>query len=287
MRAEIRDMVREWATEQAGAPWAQQRDRAPAHARDRIDDAIVYLVLGVAGPALQAMGAPTYDAAAARAMGDGDALRALAPDLTERERQTWARQDEHADPRSWLVSRLGVGDIVRGAESIPVVRWVVQMMAREDTAEAMRRPLTVFGDHVDGRPLDRLDELEPQDLSRGVVATFARAAQRRMDAQWDGPEELAEAAPWMASLPEGVRPILTWSALWAEGLDMRHCVASYAADIARGDCSILSVRAPDGTRSTVEVRRGLMGQHCGPCNAPPSSACAALVGRLALGLRAA
>lgn len=61
----------------------------------------------------------------------------------------------------------------------------------------------------------------------------------------------------------------TPSQLVEEGAEMRHCVASYMEDVARGSCHIVSVRLGGRRIATLELsRRWTVNQLKGPCNAP-------------------
>ena len=70
-----------------------------------------------------------------------------------------------------------------------------------------------------------------------------------------------------------VEALSSRQALYREGRDMRHCVASYADRCAAGECSIWSLKAMVGdlvmARRTVEVSRDrVIAQVRGKCNAP-------------------
>ena len=70
-----------------------------------------------------------------------------------------------------------------------------------------------------------------------------------------------------------IEALLSRRAVYREGRDMRHCVASYADRCAAGECSIWSLKASVGDlvmeRLTVEVSRDrVIMQVRGKCNAP-------------------
>ncbi len=72
----------------------------------------------------------------------------------------------------------------------------------------------------------------------------------------------------------GIAPLCSVAELIEEGRTMEHCVASYVAEVADGDCYIYRLDAP--ARCTVEVRREQgrwqLGQIKGPRNAAPGRA---------------
>ncbi|MBL8379870.1 MAG: PcfJ domain-containing protein [Burkholderiales bacterium] len=91
-----------------------------------------------------------------------------------------------------------------------------------------------------------------------------------------------------AHLAAGVRVVpLTDSLMLArEGMEMRHCVASYANDCSVGAARVFALEdEATGERATAELRRRawvwFAGQVKGPCNAPVSAALAEAAQRLA------
>ncbi|MDB5805226.1 MAG: hypothetical protein JWN73_2548 [Betaproteobacteria bacterium] len=97
---------------------------------------------------------------------------------------------------------------------------------------------------------------------------------------------------WQSALPAyqsaGLRVVpLTDSLMLArEGMEMRHCVASYSRDCARGDTRIFALEDVDtGERATLELRRRswvwFAGQIKGICNAEVSSRLRVAADRLA------
>ncbi|MCL2450290.1 MAG: PcfJ domain-containing protein [Polyangiaceae bacterium] len=196
------------------------------------------------------------------------------------------------DPVAWLVCHpsLADEDIDPGSvRSVPVARWLLACRADPARWDALTRPRTSRGPHgetIEGRLLDRIDEVRAQDLSRGpatgVDAAFEAAAKRAYDA-WCREAERQHQP--MAAAPTWWRPIrcagllLSAAELVAEGREMRHCVGTYAPYVRRGSSVIVSIclRARDGVhRSTVEVDRssGRVLQHRGVGNAAPPRYCA-------------
>jgi hypothetical protein len=97
---------------------------------------------------------------------------------------------------------------------------------------------------------------------------------------------------WPSALPAyesaGLRVVpLTDSLMLArEGMEMRHCVASYSRDCVRGDTRIFALEDVDtGERATLELRRRswvwFAGQIKGACNADVSSRLRVAAERLA------
>lgn len=253
-------------------------ERASPDRREAIDDALVYRAHAIAGPRLE--GRPTYDVAAALILGAQP--RDLAPGLTRQEAAQWVHQTDHETPLAWLwaQARARSGELPeRGPNSIAVIRWVEGVMADPQRRAAALRERTTRadGEEVVGSCLDRLDELRAEDLHESVTETLDAATERAIKEQWDGPDELRPHEAWHDQLPPGVQVILSFRALYDEGREMRHCVAVYAENVARGACTIVSVKADDGTRSTAEIVDGKVVQHKGPRNTAPSPACIALL----------
>ncbi len=86
--------------------------------------------------------------------------------------------------------------------------------------------------------------------------------------------------------PVQVVPLTDSLMLAREGMEMRHCVASYADDCARGGARIFALEdCETGARATLELRRRawawLIGQIKGPCNAPAAPSLLQAAERLA------
>ncbi len=67
-----------------------------------------------------------------------------------------------------------------------------------------------------------------------------------------------------------IRELTSTTALHQEGARLTHCVASYAASAARGECSLWSLRVAGMSLLTIEVRNGSVCQVRGKCNRPPT-----------------
>ncbi len=138
-----------------------------------------------------------------------------------------------------------------------------------------------------------IDEAATNAVSIPVNATFASLIRRQQ--RWHQliilrhPEFLLQ---WTSALAanenSGLRAVpLTDSLMLArEGMDMRHCVASYARDCAGGHTRIFALElTASGQRATLELRRRaatwFAGQLKGPCNADVSVEMRAAAERLA------
>ncbi len=78
-----------------------------------------------------------------------------------------------------------------------------------------------------------------------------------------------------------IRELSTLRAVHQEGARLSHCVASYVAAAARGECSLWSLRVAGLSMLTIEVRGEVVVQIRGKCNRPASASELKLVGRWA------
>ena len=266
-------------TRLAAAFWAATDETA----RERVRDAVAVIVWGIVGPNCQ--GGPDPESMARLMLGDSP-YDIAGRVLTRKEAHEWIQQDEHATPSGWLWARVRAENPeIPNTEirSLSVIRWVASVMqSPERKAAALRHREGVIAGHaVGGRPIDRLDEIQPCDLRKSVTGTIEAAAERLAREQWDGPDVLCEPKPWEARLPDGVRCLRTFVDLMTEGQEMSHCVAVYAESVHRLECSILSIQTGKG-RSTAELRGGRIVQHVGPRNSAPHPSCVALLNGLQL-----
>lgn len=199
--------------------------------------------------------------------------------LTRREAHLWC-EDGAPEVVRWLQER-EVGRLtLPPLRSVAVVRWLAAVHDRDAWGQ-LERPRVAYGpggERVEWRPLDRLDEIQDEDLVEGprtaVRTAFDRAAQRQGEA-WA--EKARQDHRVLSSLPPGwrpyrriMRPLLTPAALEAEGRELSHCVGGYQSAVARGQSVILSLIVR-GERSTAELTRdGQVLQHRGPHNGTPS-----------------
>lgn len=253
--------------------------------RDPIVDAIVMDLYGVAGPTLHC--GPSSTVAMRLVLGEHP--HDIAPALTRREACAWALQSDHETPIAWLWARTVAEWPVDLAEAscprtIGVVRWVLAVCSDGDRRAALLRSRhgEIGGQAVEGRVVDRLDELTDADLRPSVMETIDVATARLCRERWTGPDELIPPAMWHADLPAGVRVLRSFSDLLTEGSEMRHCAAVYAQRVMDRACVIVSVTGADGRRSTAEIVGGSVAQHRGARNESPPASC---VDRLAEVLR--
>lgn len=276
-----REIIRKVAADLRRKPeWRDAWEAAAPDRRDAIDDAVVYKVLRVGGPYLS--GKPSLDVAASLIL--GATPKSLAPCLTRHEAAEWANQEVHENPRIWLwhKMRLQYTELPEEApEFYLVIRWVAEVMNDPERRAAATRSRTgrIGEDEVEGSCLERLDEITPADLRRSPVETMEITSQRLAEAMWEGPNELSPHMEWHDRLPEGVTVIRHFNELYKEGRECRHCVATYASNIANGSAVILRVKATDGKRSTAMVEHGTVTQHRGPRNEEPAPSCVELVKR--------
>lgn len=78
-----------------------------------------------------------------------------------------------------------------------------------------------------------------------------------------------------------IRELNTLTAVHHEGARLAHCVTSYAASAARGECSLWSLRVAGMSMLTIEVRAGAVQQVLGRCNRPPTASELKLVSKWA------
>lgn len=176
-------------------------------------------------------------------------------------------------------------------DSVDVARWLRACWRDTPRRTALEevRVERVAGEEVRGRLIDRVDEIQPDDLPRGpatgVRDAFERAA-RRAYAQWEHGAE-SDATP-LAPRPRWWRAVRcarlldTSAALIAEGRAQRHCVGGYAAAVRAQRSVIVSIRVRVGGvvhASTVELTRDgrSVRQHRGRDNMEPPQLCVAAV----------
>lgn len=240
----------------------------------RVEAAGRALITRVYPPCLEAWQHPTPEVCAMLVLGARP--KTLAPQLTRKEANAWAYQSECVTPEEWLWSQLSsqyeeLADATRPAE-VEIIRWVDKICSNPETRKSAARTTSpVLGDEVEGSVWQRLDEIRPQDLTASPWNTIARAVARHVKEQWDGPNELIPPDP-KRKFPKGVTRIETFDHLYQEGKTMRHCIATYAKDIAERKCEVFSIRAGD-SRSTLCVWRDGSREHRTLANRAPSEEC--------------
>ena len=256
-------------------------DGAPRERQKTMAQAIVFQRKHLAGP--EVMKGPTPELTAKLIL--GARLADLNLGLTKAEGGQFITQNKHDTPIKWLWDQVSQKhqelDGLRVPNSMDVVRWVNKMMSSPPRKQAMLRDRqSVFGGYrIEGRVIDRIDEIKSVDLCGSPWRTIENAVVRAIEEEWSGEDELVKPEPWYKVLPEGVRVLNHYSLLRQEGMDMSHCVASYAEQVHRGDCVILSVKVGD-ERSTAEIKEGRCVQHVGIRNGSPPAACVKVVDAL-------
>lgn len=212
---------------------------------------------------------------------EGYEPRTLASGLTRHEAASWCYQDKWATPASWLWAQhrdqWPDAPETLNTQLVSIVRWLIRL--NEEQRASFLRVKKVDGELTPVYGWSRLDELLPQDLMRGVEATFAMAEDRAALDKWQGPNELINPPQWIKHLPEGVELITTFLRLVEEGRDMRHCVATYASRIYKKESLIFSLQDSDGRRSTAEIVGTRVNQHEGVARRTPSEGCTTLLQR--------
>jgi PcfJ-like protein len=196
-----------------------------------------------------------------------------------------ALRSGHESADSYLKKKLHLTGVP--STSVPILRWVHACLNDPPRHDALRRTARSRGDHVEfieGRYIDRVDEIAPFDLTAGLATGVQEAftnARVRIAAEQ---ERLAQTTGINAVLckpPHWWRPIRcgrllnTQALLSREGSEMHHCVGSYSSRVARGDSVIMSFRVHmtktgEDLRSTAEFSpEGRLVQHKGPSNVTP------------------
>ena len=179
----------------------------------------------------------------------------------------------------------GSCDMTIVTRSLAVSRWVAACWADSERREALllRRtgaatlqdaPMPDVEQFGPPRFIDRLDEIEECDLTKGVStgvrAAFAASAARlaRQNEQAIRERRLMSGEKLAGLIPSWWKPIrcarllTTPEELSAEGREMHHCVGGYYSRVARGESVIVAVRVPDlknqevtaGTQSSYQRR---------------------------------
>jgi len=255
--------------------------KVPEGRKEAILQAKSYYIDSLVGPELQ--WGPSGEVCARIILGEKP--KDIAPELTKKEASDWAYQNEYEAPEEWLWASIAAKypDLrASRTHSIEVMRWCERMMKSPSRSKAMVAKRCIFGEADEDQQgyrqqeassvAQRLDEIEPQDLTDSPRETLQNAVNRQMREEWDGPDELRRHEPWMDELPSGCHVIRTWPDLFREGQEMRHCVSSYADKVANCTCVIVSIRA-GAYRSTAEYRDGKLVQHQSFARSNPHPSC--------------
>jgi hypothetical protein len=278
----IADLLGERGAARRIRGYAVMIDRAPAARRRAIVEAIAELepALTRLAPGREALDASLPQYPVARALRARLVLGRrpvdLAPGLTRAEAHAWLCSGAEHSPGTWLAAQAGRYEPVH---SIAVARWLIAVMRDPPRRAAMERPRReiLAGQAIEGRYLDRVDELRDEDLHPSVEETYRRAAERlraRME------QTLRSTGAPLCAVPRWWRParcarlLRTGPDLVREGRDLAHCVATYADAVRSGRAVIVGLCVL-GQRSTVEIdpERLEVHQHCGRANKEPPALC--------------
>lgn len=257
-------------------------DSATEDRQKAIKEALFFLRHHVATPRL--MQGPSPEITAKWILGASP--RQLGKGLTKKEANAWILQSEFKEPKDWYWDQLKKKhpelEKVTPINTIRCGRWVDKMLSGDpDRREAMlvERRGFIADAEVAGRIIDRLDEIQDEDLSNSAWGTLEAAQRRITEAEWTGENELFPEEPWIKELPKGVRVLRHFTELRHEGIRMRHCVVSYARKVADRYCMIFSVQVEEKF-STVEVRDDKITQHTGFANGTPPPECVDLMNKV-------
>lgn len=216
----------------------------------------------------------------------GESPAAISGGLTRAEAHAWLTKLPSGSAVSWLASQLPETAPFR-LRSIVIVRWLHAVQRRDGWGALIKERVVhgPAGQEIRFRFLDRIDEIQDEDLVRGsqtrVVDAFESAAGRAGES-WlakNREDHRVIAGPVGWKFSRRIRRLVTPAALVAEGEEMSHCVGGYATAVEKGQSHVLSIRAW-GQRSTVELApEGRVSQHSGPRNAPPHAVCVAVLRR--------
>jgi len=198
--------------------------------------------------------------------------------LTRAEAHRWLTESPDEPALSWFVHAHDVPAV----RAIELARWLVDVRRRGGWGQLTKTRVIhgPAGQHVEWQFLDRLDEIQVEDLVNGPRTSpevaFQHAAERVGDS-WNA----KYANDWrvLAPLPKGwklypsMRHLNTPGSLIKEGREMGHCVGGYVDAVERGRSVILSLDVR-GHRSTVELTpTGSVLQHQGYRNSAPHEFC--------------
>ena len=190
---------------------------------------------------------------------------------------------ENAD--SYLKKKLQLVGV--SSTSVPILRWVRACLDDPPRRDALYRTTRARADRaegIEGRFMDRIDELTAADLTNGLGTGVQDAftnANRRIAIEQEKLAKTTTGGTVLHAPPHWWRPIRcgrllnTQALLSREGSEMHHCVSSYGSRVADGGSIVVSfqirmVKTGQVLRSTAEFSRtGRLVQHKGPSNATP------------------
>ena len=198
--------------------------------------------------------------------------------LTRIEAHQWLKEGGDNSPKEWLSKTISAKTNTEfHHRSIKVLRWMSYLSDNKDRWNAITRIRTMQrpgGIVQQFRGIDVLDEICDDDIHTGkdsVELVLRRASERLGEAY------LTEAAKdhrilcpmpsWANKLGKYCKVLRTPAELVNEGKTLGHCVGGYASAVESGQCWILSIKTPNGERSTVELSPQLqIRQHRGKNN---------------------
>ncbi len=209
----------------------------------------------------------------------------LFPQLKRKDACSFVVQERFRKPNEWLWNRLQQENPVLKNNNAPkyikVCYWVESVLKSPLRRNAfLRERGAFFGDTTEGSILSRLDEISPMDLHKSVTRTILNAIENAFKKKWKGNNVLIEQEHlpnWYSQLPKSVSLLTTAKELYEEGQVMRHCIFSYAADVASNKGWVFSLKPNNDERSTLYITQNcLTVQHKAQSNKNPSQACLSL-----------
>jgi hypothetical protein len=186
------------------------------------------------------------------------------------------------------IRRFEYAEILSDRRGLDWLRSVWNDPARRAALLRDRVMLGPEGAEIRGAFIDRLGELEPDDLVRSVEGSFRNAVNRLMEGvekRFKPDEQLIEPPAWWEQTRKlnarYARLLNTRRELSNEGREMDHCSGLYAAPVADKRSIVISLKLPT-CRSTVELDADdlKIRQHVGPGNTAPHPNCIRTLNRL-------
>jgi len=202
--------------------------------------------------------------------------------LTKAEAHEWLQAGGQPAAFGWWIRR-HLPEGTPHLRSWDIAKWLKSIRDRGAWGALLkeRRVHAPGGQELTFRYIDKLDEIQDEDLVRGpktgVDAAFEHAAERVGDA-WYGKaihdHRILNKLPPGWELPEHIRLLDTPAKLAREGKELNHCVGGYIPAVESGQSVILGVEVPGECRSTAELtRKGKVRQHYGAGNSTPVEPC--------------
>lgn len=203
-------------------------------------------------------------------------------DVTPADAHAWMVYGAPSNLTVWRTLRIQSSVGVQGIRSLTIAQWIddVKRRGQWGLLLAPRRIPGPAGAAIEYRYIDRIDEIQEQDLTKGIQTpvrvAFDSAARRTVGASL---EKLARdyrvlrQPPGAWRFSSRVTPLVTAASLVREGRELNPCVGGYASAVESGRSVILSIRV-GSHRSTAEITtEGQVLQHRAQHNATPHRAC--------------